>query len=62
MQGTVKEFYEALNEMRAIYPFDDEKTRLCTRDAWRNEENHLSIITTDEKTGIDIHMSKTIER
>jgi hypothetical protein len=62
MQGTVKDFYKALDEMRAIYPFDDEKTRLCTRSVYQNAENHLSIITTDEKTGIDIHMSKTIER
>jgi hypothetical protein len=59
--GTVKQFKDALEEMRAIYPFDDEKTQICTRNERALMENQLSIITTDEKTGIFIQMSKEID-
>jgi hypothetical protein len=60
--GTVKQFYNALYEMKSIYPFDDEKTQICTRNEYSLAENQLSIVTVDEKTGITIQMSKPIER
>lgn len=58
--GTVKQFYDALDEMRSIYPFDDEKTQICTRNDYALMENQLSIVTTDEKTGVFIQMSKEV--
>lgn len=58
--GTVKQFLETLDKMRAIYPFKDDKTQICTRDIVTNGDNSLSIHTIDEKTGIVIEMTKTI--
>ena len=58
--GTVKRFLMALDEMRAIYPFDDDKTELCTRDFRNLSHNTLSIRTQDEKTGIYIELTKDI--
>lgn len=60
MNGTVKQFKDALDEMKTIYPFEDEKTRIQTRDMIELSHNHLSIVTKDEKTGVWIEMSKKI--
>lgn len=60
MNGTVKQFKEALEEMKTIYPYEDDKTIIKTRDAISMGNNHLSIATKDEKTGILIEMSKSI--
>lgn len=60
MNGTVKQFKEALEEMKTIYPYDDNKTVIQTRDIISLGNNHLSIATKDEKTGILIEMSKSI--
>ena len=58
--GTVKQFKDALEEMRKIYPFDDEKTRMDTHSVFTNNENNLTIITIDEETGIGIQLTKNI--
>lgn len=60
--GTVKQFLDALEEMRSVYPFKDEETQLCTTSIQTLAENHLTIYTRDEKTGIHIEMSKDIPR
>ena len=60
--GTVKQFKDALEEMKKIYPFDDEKTQICTRSEYSLAENQLSIVTVDEKTNITVQMSKPLER
>ena len=61
MNGTVKQFLDALEEMREIYSFDDEKTRIVAYDIITQRENNcLQISTVDEKTGIHIHMSKNL--
>lgn len=58
---TLKQFHDALEVMRTIYPFQDDKTCLgnlkdLPSDSFRNVE----IITIDEKTGIQIVMSKGV--
>ena len=58
--ASVKDFLEALNEMKAIYPFKDEDTILCTRNFNSLSHNHIAIRTRDEKTGIYIEMSKPL--
>ena len=60
--GTVKQFLDALDEMRSVYDFKDEDTEICTRSAYTNSDNCLSIVTTDEKTGVHIQMTKDILR
>ena len=62
MNGTVKQFLDALGEMREIYSFEDEKTRIVTYDIITPKINDaLQISTVDEKTGIHICMSKYLE-
>lgn len=60
MNGTVKQFLHTLEEMRTIYNFDDEKTRLQTRNYNSLEQNLLSIHTIDEQTGITVELSKNV--
>lgn len=60
--GTVKQFMDALEEMRSLYPFKDEETYICTHGIRTMGDTCLAIATTDEKTGIHIEMTKDIER
>lgn len=58
---TVKQFKDALEEMKKIYPFKDEETILCTRNFASLQHNHLAIRTKDKETGIYIEMSKSLD-
>lgn len=58
--GTVKQFLTALEEMRTVYLFDDEKTSVSINHNPIGREGRLSVSTTDERTGIVIEMSKNI--
>lgn len=60
---SLKQFYDVLEEMRTIYPYEAEKTYLGElRDLASNTQNQVEIMTTDEKTGILIIMSKGVNR
>ena len=58
MIGTVKQFKDMLEEMKTIYNFDDEETWLSTHNILSKGNDALEIHTKDEKTGIEIVMSK----
>lgn len=60
MGGTVKQFLDTLEEMRTIYPFENDKTRLSTHSMESIDRNSLTIVTQDEKTGIWIELHKSI--
>lgn len=60
MRATVKEFLDGLNEMRNIYPFDDDRTIMGTENPMSRSENRLSIHTVDKETDIIITMEKQI--
>ena len=66
LQGvTVKQFKDVLQEMKSIYNYKDDETRLggCFDPRFTNETpSRVEIYTTDKATGIDIVMSKGIER
>lgn len=59
--GTVKQFKDILEEMKTIYKYDDEKTALSTYDEARLVPYAVTIITTDERTGIEVRMHKRVE-
>lgn len=60
---TIREFNDTLAEMKTIYDFDPDKTKLGdTRDPRANEHRRVEIYTTDEKTGIDIMLAKHVGR
>lgn len=61
MSATVKQFNDALEEMRGIYPFNDETTKICTFDVVSMSNDKLCIYAVDEKTGIEITMTKQIK-
>lgn len=60
MNGTIKQFKDTLEVMRSIYPFEDDKTRMQTRDIQSLDHNHLSIVTKDENTGVWIELSREL--
>lgn len=60
MGATVKQFLDTLEEMRSIYPFEDDKTRLSTNNRNSFDHNALTIVTKDERTGVWVEMSKDI--
>lgn len=63
VQGmTLKQFYDVLEEMRTIYPFEADKTYLGNlRDLPSDSLMNVEILTKDEKTGIQIVMSKGVD-
>lgn len=60
---TIKEFNDILNDMHSIYPFKPESTQIVSlEDIRTNTIRQVEILTTDEDTGVDIVMTKGIER
>lgn len=60
MNGTVKQFKDAIEEMRKIYPFKDEYTHLSIYNTVSEEHKRLELCTVDKETGITVCMSKVI--
>lgn len=59
---TLTEFNDVLNEMHKVYPFDNDKTRICDVYNPRCDcFNTVEIRTQDEETGVYIIMSKDIK-
>ena len=59
---TLKQMDDVLNVMHKIYPYENDKTRLC--DAYDEKSNgfcNVEIRTQDEETGVWIHLSKEVE-
>lgn len=61
MNTTVKQFKDTIEEMRTIYPFDDDKSYISTFDILRQTENIFRIRTVDEKTGITVILEKNLK-
>ena len=56
---TVKALYRTLEEMRSIYPFEDDKTGFnLERNAYTMSNSNVVIQTMDEKTDIHICLTK----
>ena len=60
MRGTVKQFKDMLEEMRAIYDYDDSETILSTHNILTLGHDRLEIETVDKETGITIVMAKGV--
>lgn len=59
---TLQQFYDVLEDMRTIYPFEADKTYLGNlRDLPSDSLMNVEILTKDEKTGIQIVMSKGVD-
>lgn len=59
---TLQQFYDVLEEMRSIYPFEANKTFIGNlRDLKLDSLMNVEIVTRDEKTGIQIVMSKGVD-
>lgn len=58
---TIKELNDVLDDMHSVYPFQNDKTMFGSiRDIRNMTPNNVEIITTDEKTGVQIIMSKAV--
>ena len=60
MVGTVKQFKDMIDEMRSIYPFEDEKAYMSTHNLVTYDNSKLQIQVKDEKTGVLIVMEKHV--
>lgn len=59
---TLQQFYDVLEDMRTIYPFEADKTYLGNlRDLPSDSLINVEILTKDEKTGVQIVMSKGVD-
>ena len=58
---TLKQFYDVLEDMRTIYPFEADKTYLGNlRDLPSDSILNVEILTKDEKTGVEIILRKGV--
>jgi hypothetical protein len=58
---TLKQFYDVLEEMHTIYPFESDKTYIGNIiDLPSDSPLNVEILTKDEKTGVQIIMSKSV--
>lgn len=55
---TIKQINDAIEEMRKIYPFDDDEVEINSHEINRST---VDIKITDEKSGIEIRLRKYIE-
>ncbi len=61
MSGTVKQLKDALETMRKIYQYDEEKTCFDMESNIYRAFNTVAVIRTkDEETGVEIKMSKEL--
>lgn len=59
---SVSELLKILDEMKTIYPYSNDNTYLGNiHDPINNEPRKVELLTRDEKTGIDILMSKGVK-
>lgn len=59
---TLQQFYNVLGDMRTIYPFEDDKTYLGNLgDLPSDSLMNVEILTKDEKTGVQIVLSKGVD-
>lgn len=61
MSVTVKQYKDLLEEMKTVYPYDDEKTNINHMIDIMARYPRLEIQTEDEKTGVTIVMSKSFD-
>lgn len=59
---TINQLKCVLAEMKRIYPYDEKKTEVRTLDIISQTHNRVEIHTVDELTGIEIHMTKVVNR
>lgn len=55
---TLKQFHETVDELKTIYPFEDDKTRLTIYDLCSRTNNMVQLTTTDAKTGATVVVEK----
>lgn len=59
---SLAQFNKAIEEMRSIYPFEDDKAVLGNlKDMLSDSQRRVEIITRDEDTGITIVMQKEVD-
>lgn len=65
LRGTVKQYIDALNEMKKVYSFNDDETYMSILDNYvrdsKNSFNELRIETIDKETGIEVFLTKVVK-
>ena len=60
MGMTVHQFKCALEEMRTVYNFDDNETRIGTENLITKEHDRISLETRDKQTGVMVYLQKVV--
>lgn len=60
MDMTVKQLKDMIEEMRTVYPFEDDKTHISTYNVRRFNQNEVNLFTKDKRTGVVIKMEKSV--
>lgn len=61
MSVTVKQYKDLLEEMKTVYQYEDEKTNINYMVDMMTRYPRLEIQTEDEKTGVTVVLSKSLE-
>ena len=61
MSVTVKQYKDLLEEMKTVYQYEDEKTNVNYMVDIMTRYPRLEIQTKDEKTGVTVVLSKSID-
>lgn len=59
--ATVKQIKDTLEDMKTVYQYKDETTEMATMDAYTRDHNYVTLITTDEPTGVKITMERAVK-
>lgn len=60
--GTVKQFKDAIEVMREVYPFKDDNAYMAISNDFKSmEPGAITIKTKDEKTGVLIELFKEVD-
>lgn len=59
--ATVKQIKDTLEDMKTVYQYNDETTEMATLDPFAHDRNYLTLITTDEATGVKITMERAVK-
>lgn len=65
LRGTVKQYIDALDEMKKVYSFNDDEAYMSILDNYardsKNSFNELRIETIDKETGIEVFLTKVVK-
>lgn len=60
MTMTVQQVYDILKEMKSVYQYDDNDSKLWFFNPKRNSCDEITLVTHDVETGVEVTLCKSI--